>query len=292
MLKVLITGSHGQVGSLLIQQLEGKAEVLAVDRDQLDITDESAVFDSVMSFMPDVIINAAAHTAVDRAEEEVELSYKINRDGPMFLAKAAEKFGAAILHISTDYVFSGDKDGSYNEDDLTDPQGIYGKSKLAGEFAVVEACPRHIVLRTAWVFGETGNNFVKTMIRLGRDRDQLGIVGDQYGGPTYAGDIAAALIAIAEKYKAGDDIAWGTYHFSGLPSVSWFEFASYIFDQAHKQGVLAKVPELKSITTADYPTPAKRPANSRLSMRKIEDKFGISACDWKAALQNIRPYGQ
>ncbi|PSW11236.1 dTDP-4-dehydrorhamnose reductase [Photobacterium rosenbergii] len=292
MLKVLITGSHGQVGSLLVQQLEGKAEVLAVDRDQLDITDESAVFDSVMSFQPDVIINAAAHTAVDRAEDEVELSYKINRDGPMYLAKAAEKSGAAILHISTDYVFSGGKEGCYSEGDVTDPQGVYGKSKLAGEIAVAKACPRHIVLRTAWVFGETGNNFVKTMIRLGRDRDQLGIVGDQFGGPTYAGDIAAALIIIAEKYKAGNDVAWGTYHFAGLPSVSWFEFARYIFDQAHKQGVLANVPELKSITTADYPTPAKRPANSCLSMSKIEDNLGISACDWKAALQNIRPYGQ
>ncbi|MGR2767988.1 dTDP-4-dehydrorhamnose reductase [Photobacterium ganghwense] len=292
MLKVLVTGSHGQVGSSLVQQLEGKAEVLAVDRDQLDITNEQAVLDSILSFQPDVIINAAAHTAVDRAEDEVELSYKINRDGPMYLAKAAEKSGAVILHISTDYVFSGDKDGSYSEKDATDPQGVYGQSKLAGELAVAKACPRHIVLRTAWVFGETGNNFVKTMIRLGRDRDQLGIVGDQFGGPTYAGDIAAALIAIAEKYKAGNDIAWGTYHFAGLPSVSWFEFASYIFEQAHEQGVLTKVPELKSITTADYPTPAKRPANSRLSMSKIADNLGIAACDWKAALQNIRPYGQ
>lgn len=291
MLKVLVTGSHGQVGSLLVQQLEGKAEFFAVDRDHLDITNEQAVLDSVESFQPDVIINAAAHTAVDRAEDEVELSYKINRDGPMYLAKAAENSGAAILHISTDYVFSGDKEGCYSEEDVTDPHGIYGKSKLAGEIAVAEACPRHIILRTAWVFGETGNNFVKTMIRLGRDRDQLGIVGDQFGGPTYAGDIAAALIAIAEKYKAGNDISWGTYHFSGLPSVSWFEFASYIFDQANKQGVLAKVPELKSITTADYPTPAKRPANSRLSMSKIEGSFGIPACDWKAALQNIHPYG-
>ncbi|WP_045595723.1 dTDP-4-dehydrorhamnose reductase [Vibrio vulnificus] len=292
MLKVLVTGSHGQVGSLLVQQLEGKAEVLAVDRDQLDITNEQAVLDSVVSFQPDVIINAAAHTAVDRAEEEVEQSYKINRDGPMYLARAAERLGAAILHISTDYVFSGEKDGCYSESDATDPQGVYGQSKLAGELAVAEACPRHIVLRTAWVFGETGNNFVKTMIRLGRERDQLGIVGDQFGGPTYAGDIAAALIVIAEKYKGGNDINWGVYHFAGLPSVSWFEFASYIFEKAHKQGVLNKVPVLKSITTADYPTPAKRPANSRLSVCKIEDVFGISACDWKAALQNIQPYGQ
>lgn len=292
MLKVLITGSHGQVGSLLVRQMEGKALVLAVDREQLDITNEQAVLDCVMSFQPDVIINAAAHTAVDRAEDEVELSYQINRDGPMYLAQAAEKLGAAILHISTDYVFSGDKDGSYSETDATDPQGVYGQSKLAGELAVAQSCSRHIILRTAWVFGETGNNFVKTMIRLGRERDQLGVVGDQFGGPTYAGDIAATLIAIVEKYKVDQDIEWGVYHFAGLPSVSWFEFASYIFNQAHQQGILSKVPELKSITTSDYPTAAKRPANSCLAMNKVKANFGISACDWKAALKNIQLYAQ
>ncbi|GAL08835.1 dTDP-4-dehydrorhamnose reductase [Photobacterium aphoticum] len=283
MLKVLITGCNGQVGSLLVKQLTGKAELMAVDRDQLDITDEQAVLDAVTAFKPDAIINAAAHTAVDRAEEEVELSYQINRDGPLYLARAAEQVGAAILHISTDYVFSGDKDGFYSETDLTAPQGVYGESKLAGEQAVVAACPHHIILRTAWVFGETGNNFVKTMIRLGRDRDQLGIVGDQFGGPTYAGDIAATLIAITERYKAGTDVAWGIYHYAGLPSVSWFEFASYIFDAAKAQGVLEHIPALNSITTADYPTPAKRPANSRLSMDKIGAEFGIDACDWQKA---------
>lgn len=291
MLKVLITGSNGQVGSLLVQQLSEKAEVLAVDRDKLDITDEQSVMDMVETFQPDVIINAAAHTAVDKAENEVELSYLINRDGPRYLAQAAEKIGAAILHISTDYVFAGDKVGAYSETDPTDPQGVYGASKLAGEQAVIAACPRHIILRTAWVFGETGNNFVKTMIRLGRDRDQLGIVGDQFGGPTYAGDIAATLIAIAERFHSGQDVAWGIYHYSGLPSVSWFEFACFIFEQAQSQGVLDKSPALKSITTSDYPTPAKRPANSRLIMDKIHTAFGIPASDWKSALNDIRPYG-
>lgn len=291
MMKVLVTGCNGQVGSSLVAQLEGKAEVLAVDRDQLDITDEAAVTEAVAAFNPDVVINAAAHTAVDRAEEEVELSYQINRDGPRFLARAAEKAGAAMLHISTDYVFSGDEEGAYSEGDLTNPQGVYGESKLAGELAVCEACPQHIILRTAWVFGETGNNFVKTMIRLGRDRDQLGIVGDQFGGPTYAGDIAAALIVIAERFMRGESVAWGVYHYSGLPSVSWFEFASHIFEQAKAQGVIDTIPALSSITTADYPTPAKRPANSRLSMDKIETNFGIAACDWQAALADIRPYG-
>ncbi|GAL08677.1 dTDP-4-dehydrorhamnose reductase [Photobacterium aphoticum] len=290
MLKVLITGCNGQVGSLLVEQLTGKAVLMAVDRADLDITDEQAVQHAVNAFYPDVIINAAAHTAVDRAEEEIDLSYQINRDGPQYLARAAEQIGAAILHISTDYVFSGDKVGVYSETDLPDPQGIYGKSKLAGEQAVIAACPRHIILRTAWVFGEVGNNFVKTMIRLGRERDQLGIVGDQFGGPTYAGDIAATLILIAERYKSGEDVAWGIYHYSGLPSVSWFEFASYIFDAAMAQGLLERSPTMKSISTIEYPTPAKRPANSCLSLEKIRLAFGIDPCDWHKALSDIRAY--
>lgn len=290
MLKVLITGCHGQVGSLLVEQLSNKATVMAVDRNELDITDESAVEEAVSSFQPDIIINAAAHTAVDRAEEEISLSYQINRDGPMFLARAAEKINAAMIHISTDYVFSGDDEGEYSETDKPDPQGVYGQSKLAGEFVVAEACERHIILRTAWVFGEHGNNFVKTMLRLGRERDRLGIVGDQFGGPTYAGDIAATLIKIAKKIQADEEVQWGVYHYSGAPSVSWFEFASYIFEQAKCQGVLEKLPELSSITTVEYPTPAKRPANSKLSMDKIESEFGINASDWKSALANIKSY--
>lgn len=292
MLRILVTGCNGQVGSLLVKQLATKAELLAVDRDQLDITDEDAVIQTVTSFKPNVIINAAAHTAVDRAEEEVELSYKINRDGPLYLARAAEQVGAAIFHISTDYVFSGEKKGAYSENDTTNPQGIYGESKLAGEQAVMSACERHIILRTAWVFGEIGNNFVKTMIRLGRDRDQLGVVGDQFGGPTYAGDIAATLINIAERYQSGIKITWGIYNYTGIPSVSWCEFARYIFEQAKIQGVMGNIPKINSITTAEYPTPAKRPVNSRLSMNKIESEFGIAACDWKAALGDIHLYGQ
>jgi len=287
----LVTGCFGQVGHCLVEQLADKTELLALDRDKLDITDETAVNEVVGDFKPDVIINAAAHTAVDKAEDEVELSYAINRDGPKFLALAAEEVGAAILHISTDYVFSGDKDGFYAEVDPTDPQGIYGQSKLAGELEVMQSCTKHIVLRTAWVFGETGNNFVKTMIRLGRDRDQLSIVGDQFGGPTYAGDIANTLITIAERIARQEEVLWGVYHYSGLPSVSWFEFASYIFDQAKEQGVLTSLPTLSSISTEQYPTPAKRPFNSRLSTQKLKGEFGIDACDWQAALKDIRPYG-
>ncbi|PMG37663.1 dTDP-4-dehydrorhamnose reductase [Vibrio splendidus] len=291
-MRVLITGCYGQVGSCLTQQLANDKSimVLALDREHLDITNQDAVNAAVAEFEPSIIINAAAHTEVDKAEEEANLSYAINRDGPKYLAQAAQSVGAAILHISTDYVFEGNKAGEYVETDATNPQGVYGQSKLAGEIAVAQACDKHIILRTAWVFGESGNNFVKTMLRLGKNRDALSIVGDQFGGPTYAGDIANTLIQIAQKITLGDAVDYGVYHYSGLPHVSWFDFADAIFDVAVKQGVLANKPSLTSITTDQYPTPAKRPSNSRLSTEKITLVFSVKASDWKAALNNIQAY--
>lgn len=291
-MRILITGCHGQVGSSLTEQLANheNTEVLALDREHLDITSQDAVNAAVAEFKPSIIINAAAHTAVDKAEEEVDLSYAINRDGPKYLAQAAQSVGAAILHISTDYVFEGNKAGEYVETDATNPQGVYGKSKLAGEIAVAEACDKHIILRTAWVFGESGNNFVKTMLRLGEKINALSIVGDQFGGPTYAGDIAIALIQIAKRINQSDAVEYGVYHYSGLPHVSWFDFADAIFDVAVEQGVLANKPSLTSITTDQYSTPAKRPSNSRLSTEKITLGFSAKASDWKAALNNIQAY--
>ena len=291
-MRVLITGCYGQVGSCLTQQLanNGNITVRGLDREHLDITNQKAVSAAVAEFKPTIIINAAAHTAVDKAEEEVDLSYAINRDGPKYLAQAAQSVGAAILHISTDYVFEGNKVGEYVETDATNPQGVYGESKLAGEIAVAEACEKHIILRTAWVFGESGNNFVKTMLRLGENRDALSIVGDQFGGPTYAGDIANTLIQIAKRIHQGDAVEYGVYHYSGLPHVSWFDFADAIFDVAVEQGVLDKKPILTSITTDQYPTPAKRPSNSRLSTEKVTLGYSVKASDWKAALNNIQAY--
>jgi dTDP-4-dehydrorhamnose reductase len=295
-MKVMVVGCNGQVGSCLTNQLNLRSDVtlLAVDREQLDITDQAAVISAVATFAPDVIINAAAHTAVDKAEQEQALSYAINCDGPMYLAQAAHECDAAILHISTDYIFAGDKDGMYQEDEQPDPQGMYGKSKLAGEIAVSEECEKHIILRTAWVFGETGNNFVKTMIRLAKSRDSLGVVADQFGGPTYAGDIAAALIKIADSlYRQGNEFTdFGIYHFSGLPHVSWCEFADQIFTTAYNAGVIAKIPEVKRLTTAEYPTPAKRPANSKLDTSKITRVFNIAASDWQAAVNHINAYSE
>ena len=291
-MRVLITGCYGQVGSCLTQQLTNNENITvrALDREHLDITNQDVVNAVVAEFEPNIIINAAAHTAVDKAEEEVDLSYAINRDGPKYLAQAAQSVGAAILHISTDYVFEGNKVGDYTETDTTNPQSVYGESKLAGEIAVAEECDKHVILRTAWVFGESGNNFVKTMLRLGENRDALSIVGDQFGGPTYAGDIASALIQIAKRITQGETVEYGIYHYSGLPHVSWFDFADTIFDVAVEQRVLANKPGLTSITTDQYPTPAKRPSNSRLSTEKITLGFSVKASDWKAALNNVQAY--
>jgi dTDP-4-dehydrorhamnose reductase len=291
-MRVLVTGCNGQVGHCLTELLAKQENVtlLAVDRNDLDITNQEAVMKTVSDFKPTIIINAAAHTAVDKAEEEVELSYAINCDGPKFLAEAAQEVEAAVLHISTDYVFEGSKTGEYVETDATNPQGVYGSSKLAGEIAVAQACDKHIILRTAWVFGEHGNNFVKTMLRLGATRDELSIVGDQFGGPTYAGDIAKALIQIVKRITEGDAVEYGVYHYSGLPHVSWFEFADAIFDIAAKQKVISNKPRLTSITTEQYPAPVKRPSYSCLSTNKIAENFSIEASDWQAALKNIQSY--
>ncbi|MGM3175524.1 dTDP-4-dehydrorhamnose reductase [Dickeya lacustris] len=289
-MKILITGSKGQVGHCLVNQLSTQADILAVDRDELDITDKNAVFDTVKKFRPDYIINAAAHTAVDKAEDEVELSYAINRDGPTYLAQAASAIGAVILHISTDYVFDGESEHEYEECMPTAPQGVYGKSKLAGEQAVASSADRYLILRTAWVFGEHGHNFVKTMLKLGSTRDNISVVSDQVGGPTYAGDIATALIGMVNYIDSGKAPEWGVYHFSGMPHVSWFEFASEIFSQAKEKNVLESVPCLSPIPTSAYPTPAKRPSNSRLNCEKIKRQFNISPSDWQKALNNIQAY--
>ncbi len=292
-MKILVTGSNGQVGTALtdLLNIRDDVEFLAVDRDELDITDQRAVDKLVLSFEPDFIINAAAHTAVDRAEQEVELSYAINEQGPKYLAQSANRINATILHISTDYVFAGDKEGIYSEESETSPQGVYGASKLAGEIAVTNANAQHIILRTAWVFGEHGNNFVKTMLRLAKDRDALSIVGDQFGGPTYAGDIAKSLITIVDSIADNkEEVSFGIYHYSGLPYVSWFEFAECVFNSAVKQGLLKQNPSLASITTEKYPTPAKRPTNSKLDLTKIKSSFAIEASDWQKALTNLEIY--
>jgi len=290
-MKVLVTGSRGQVGRSLIEQLQTTQwELLALDRQSLDITDADQVFSTVLDFCPDVIVNTAAYTAVDQAESDRERAYAINRDGPENLAQAASRCGAALLHISTDYVYSGDGSALYRETDTTNPQSVYGESKLAGEQRVAAACDRHIILRTAWVFGEYGNNFVKTMLKLGRERQALSVVDDQLGGPTYAGDIASALVVMVAKIERGEALEWGIYHYSGFPHLSWYSFAAEIFERAQASDLLSKIPSLSPIATSDYPTPAIRPANSRLSCEKITEKMSIPPSNWRAALDDLKAY--
>ncbi|MCE9680074.1 dTDP-4-dehydrorhamnose reductase [Shewanella sp. AS1] len=287
-MKVLITGSSGQVGRALVahlkRQWQGKAQLLALDAKELDITQQAAVMVVVRAFLPDVIINAAAYTAVDKAESDEMTAYSVNCDGAKYLAQAASEVGACILHISTDYVFDGNKAECYHEADFPVPQNVYGRSKLAGELAVINACPRHVILRTSWVFAEQGNNFVNTMLSLAKTRESVSVVSDQFGSPTYAGDIASVLIEIAEQIVEGKQ-AWGIYHYSGLPHVSWYDFARAIFEQAKEQGLISQPPRLKAISSDDYPTPTKRPANTRLDCQKIEANFGIKPSDWQAALE-------
>ena len=289
-MRVMITGCNGQVGHCLVEQLKDKAELLAVDRHQLDISDANQVNEQVSAFKPDFILNAAAHTAVDKAEDDIDASYQINSDGPKYLAIAAEQNGAVLVHISTDYVFDGEGESEYVEDMKTAPQSVYGKSKLAGEEAVAANASKYIIMRTAWVFGEHGNNFVKTMLRLGKTRNELNVVADQWGGPTYAGDIASAIISIINHIASGKVPQWGIYHFSGLPHTNWADFARAICTSALQHNCLEVAPLVNSIPGSSYPTRAKRPSNSRLNCQKIDSQFGIKPSDWRAALNNIEEY--
>lgn len=290
-MKVLITGKNGQVGNCLVSQLQSMSEVsfLALSREELDITNSKQVDKTVNEYKPSIIINAAAYTAVDKAESEPELAHKINFLGAKNLAKAAKQVNAAIIHISTDYVFAGDKLGLYKEVDQVNPQNVYGQTKLAGEQAVIQECSAHIILRTAWVFSEFGNNFVKTMLRLAQTRYTLDIVDDQLGGPTYAGDIASAIIKIAQHIELGCT-KFGVYNYSGYPHVSWQEFARQIFVSALAHNLITAPIVVNGITTAEYPTPAKRPANSKLNCKKIATEFNIVPSDWQEALNNIERY--
>ncbi|PHX05729.1 dTDP-4-dehydrorhamnose reductase [Vibrio splendidus] len=288
--KIVVTGSNGQVGFLLSQKLEesNEFELYSFNRGSLDITSEQAVAKACESIKPDIIINCAAHTGVDKAETDIENSFAINEIGSRYLAEQALKHDALLIHISTDYVFDGLKQTPYIETDIPNPQCVYGKSKLAGELVIKGSGCKHVILRTAWVFGEHGNNFVKTMLKLGKEREELGIIGDQFGGPTYAGDIVNAVITIANKYSSVEQS--GIYHFSGLPHVSWYGFAKQIFFIAEQKGIKLTVINLKKITGTQYPLPAPRPVSSCLNCKKIEDAFAITPSNWSIRLDQIKEY--
>ena len=288
-MKYLITGAGGQIGSRLTALLHSKADVFAADRRTLDITRRDDVLQAAIAFRPDVVINAAAYTAVDDAEREPETAFAVNAAGAAHLAQAAQTVGAAMVQISTDYVFDGRRAAPYRETDQPSPLNVYGQSKYAGEQAVQAACARHLIVRTAWVFGKHGGNFVKTLLRLGRRQHVLNVVDDQRGNPTYADDAAAALLQMAEQAVQGK-VAWGVYHFAGDTAVSRDEFARAVLVQAAAQGLLPRVPEVHPVSSRDYPSAAERPADSRLDCRKVQAAFGIAPSDWRAALHDLSDY--
>jgi len=285
MTRILLLGAGGQVGrEIAALAAERAVPLTALDRADVDITNADAIDRAMDAHQPDIVINAAAYTAVDKAESEPDLATLINATAPGLIAAACARHGAALIHISTDYVFDGTKTGAYVESDPIAPLGVYGASKAAGEAAVREALDRHLIVRTAWVYGAYGNNFLKTMLRLANDRDRLTIVADQRGCPTATRDIAEGLLIAAEALK-GDAAKAGTYHLAGTGVTTWFDFASEIIARAAP--LTGKRPEMAPITTADYPTPARRPANSELSSDLFTTTFGFRAAPWQQRVDEV-----
>lgn len=287
-MKLLITGAQGQVGTELVSYANAAGYIVfAATRTELDITQAELVSSYIEEIKPDIVINAAAYTAVDKAEEDQELVYSINRDGAKHLATACARQAIPLFHISTDYVFNGTQAEPYKESDTPSPLGVYGNSKWQGEEAIREQLQHYIILRVAWVFGAHGNNFVKTMLRLGQERDSLNIVSDQSGGPTPAIHIAQTLLALVELYEKNKKLEWGTYHYCGSPRTTWYNFANTIFQRANKFGVRTKNIQLTPITSEQFPTAAQRPKNSMLDCSKIKNTFNIEMPDWHFALDEI-----
>lgn len=286
MSRILITGKTGQVGYELERSLQGLGEIIAVDRSQMDLADLDQVRDVIRRIKPTLIVNPAAYTAVDKAESEPELAMRINGEAPGVMAEEAKKLGAAMIHYSTDYVFDGSKDGAYFETDPTCPVNVYGSSKLAGEQAIQAAGIPHLILRTSWVYSTHGKNFLLTMRRLAQEREELGIVSDQFGAPTWSRTIADTTAHIvAQSLAAADQRTWwdersGLYHLTAQGKTSWFGFTEAIM--AHPSVV--KKPKLKPILAQDYPVPAKRPSNSVLSSQRLIDTF-CNLPQWQTALK-------
>lgn len=284
-MRVLVAGREGQVARALLARLapEGHA-VVALEPPELDLTSRDSIAAAMRDARPELVINAAAYTAVDKAEDQPDIAYAVNRDGAAWLAEAAAAAGAPFVHFSTDYVFDGRKGAPYLESDAPSPLGVYGASKEAGERAVLAANPRSVVLRTAWVCSPDGANFVKTMLRLAADRPELRVVADQHGAPTFAADLADAVARMAPRLLAAPagDAAFGLFHLSGAPHTTWHGFTAEILAQAAARG--RTIPQLVAIATADYPTRAARPADGRLDCGRIGQVHGITPADWRASL--------
>jgi dTDP-4-dehydrorhamnose reductase len=284
-MKILVTGSKGQLGhELLIQGNDFGYEILPANLPDLDITDKTQVKHRLEKFQPSLVVNAAAYTNVDKAETEQNLAFAVNRDGPANLAEACAKFEIPLIHISTDFIFDGKKSSPYIESDPVSPLSIYGKSKQEGENEVRSRLKKHVILRTAWLYGVHGQNFVKTMLRLGREKQVISVVADQFGSPTSAADLAAAILNIISRIKYNPDITWGTYHYCGQGITTWHGFTEEILSLA-RQYISIKTKDVKPISTAEYPTKATRPCFSALDCGLIKKNFGINIKPWQDSLK-------
>jgi dTDP-4-dehydrorhamnose reductase len=283
-MKILVLGCKGQLGRCLNDQLiNTEHEVIYTSREQINIADFEQTKSKILEFSPDLIINATAYTAVDKAEEDQKTANLINHLAVKNIADTCNQLECWLIHVSTDYVFDGNTKIPYKEDDKTNPQGVYGETKLKGELAIQASGCKHIIIRTAWVFSEYGNNFLKTMLRLGAERDELSIVGDQIGCPTYAQDIAKSIVEIVPQLNSRKDN--DIYHYCGDQPCSWFEFAKEIFDFINKYDHIS-IPIIKAVTTEEYPTLAERPKFSVLDNKKIQENFDIFSSDWKVGVES------
>lgn len=292
---ILLIGKMGQVGQELQRTLASISKVTGVGHEDLDLSQADGIRQVIRDLQPGLIVNAAAYTAVDKAESEVDLATAINAEAPTVMAEEALRCGARLIHISTDYVFDGQKNTPYLEADFPDPVSVYGKTKLAGEAGITQvfhssADVPHAILRTAWVYGTQGKgNFAKTMLRLGAERDEVRVVADQVGSPTGAADIAGAIAQLSARFldPQAQDVPSGIYHFTNSGVASWYDFAVAIFEEARALGVPLKCDRVVPITTEDYPTPATRPAYSVLSCQKISTVLGACPQHWRQALRQM-----
>ncbi|TPK35968.1 dTDP-4-dehydrorhamnose reductase [Mesorhizobium sp. B2-5-4] len=288
-MRLLVTGrDDGQVAASLLEAGQARVgvEVIALGRPELDLAKPDTVIDAIAAAKPDIVVSAAAYTAVDQAEDEPDMAFAVNATGAGKVAEAAARLGVPVIHLSTDYVFDGTKADAYVETDTPAPLGVYGASKLAGEQAVVGANPRHLILRTAWVYSPFGRNFVKTMLRLAADRDEISVVADQWGNPTSALDIADAILHAAAMLQRDNNFnAFGAYHVAGTGETNWSGLARYILDTSLAFG--GPWARVRDIATKDYPTKAQRPANSRLSSAKFAGVFGWRAPHWRPSTEAV-----
>ena len=291
MMKILLLGKNGQVGWELQRSLAPLGEIVALDRSSEgeycgDLSNLEALAKSVRLLEPDVIVNAAAYTAVDKAEADTELATIVNKDAPTLLAKLAEELGTLLIHYSTDYVFDGTGDSPWQEQDKTGPLSVYGRTKLAGEVGIMQSGCNYLIFRTSWVFAAKGNNFAKTMLRLASDRDELDVIGDQIGAPTSA-ELIADVTAHTIKQVLKVPALKGVYHLTASGETSWYEYANYVFSEARAQGMKLQVSSVKKIRTSEYSMAATRPLNSRLNCSKLGEAFSLNLPNWKVGVKRM-----